>query len=88
MLQQHFEALMHNIFDPYLRKFVLVFFDVILVYSASMEENLEHLQLVFKLLQKNQLFSKQSKCNFVQTNIEYLGHVITREIVSTNIEAI
>lgn len=79
-----FQALMHHIFGPYLRKFVLVFFDDILIYSASLDEHLKHLQLVFQLLQANQLCAKRSKCSFAQTKVEYLGHIITGEGVSTD----
>lgn len=80
-----FQALMHEIFGPYLRKFVLVFFDDILVNSANLEDHIRHLRRVFELFQQNRLFAKWSKCSFAQTQVEYLGHVISGERVSTDV---
>lgn len=79
-----FQALMHTIFGPYLRKFMLVFFDDILVYSANLPEHVTHLQVVFELLASHQLFAKRSKCTFAQPKIEYLGHIISGHGISTD----
>ena len=71
-----FKYLMNDIFREHLHRFILVFFDDIFVYSTSEEDHLYHLQTVFHILQKQQLFAKAKKCVFTQPQIEYLGHII------------
>ncbi|GKA86443.1 putative mitochondrial protein [Tanacetum coccineum] len=80
-----FQALMNKVFAPFLRKFVLVFFDDILVYSRDMTEHAKHLELVLKTMPSQQLYAKMSKCVFGATQVEYLGHVISRIGVSTDL---
>ena len=71
-----FQSFMNGIFKPYLRKFVLVFYDI-LIYSSSLEEHLCHVTTVLKLLRSNTLYAKMSKCYFGVQQIEYLGHYIS-----------
>lgn len=79
-----FQGLMNHVFAEYLRKFVLIFFDDILIYSSSMELHLVHLKKVFQLMRINQLFAKRSKCEFETDKVEYLGHFIQASGVSTD----
>lgn len=79
-----FQSLMNSLFGEYLRKFILVFFDDILIYSQSLEEHLYHLETVLELLQKEHLFAKYNKCAFAVKQIAYLGHIINGEGVSTD----
>ncbi|GJW00940.1 putative mitochondrial protein [Tanacetum coccineum] len=79
-----FRALINEVFTPFLRKFVLVFFDDILVFNKDMEEHVEHLALVLNTMQSQQLFAKMSKCVFGTGQVEYLGHVISGKGVSTD----
>ncbi|GJR99717.1 ty3-gypsy retrotransposon protein [Tanacetum coccineum] len=72
-----FQATMNQLFSPYLRKFVIVFFDDILIYSANLAAHLEHLHCVFQRLQDNHFYVKESKCVFGATTLEYLGHIIS-----------
>lgn len=72
-----FQALMNTIFSEHLRKFILVFFDDILIYSHSMEDHERHLGIVMGIMRINQLSAKRSKCVFAVTQVEYLGHVIS-----------
>ena len=79
-----FQCLMNNILTPFLRHFVLVFLDDILIYSPTLPHHLDHLQLVFQKLRDNQLYLKASKCSFAQEQLEYLGHVISAAGVATD----
>ena len=72
-----FQALMNAIFRPYLRKFVLVFFDEILVFNSNFSDHLSHLKIVLEVLQSHQLYAKKSKCVFGCAEVEYLGHIIS-----------
>ena len=79
-----FQALMNDVFSPYLRRFVLVFFDDILVFSPTLELHPQYLRLVLELLQQHQLYAKRSKCAFGYPEVEYLGHIISGNGVSTD----
>ena len=79
-----FQSLMNGIFKPYLRKFVLVFFYDILIFSQSLQEHLQHVRAVLELLRANVLYAKRSKCCFGVSQVEYLGHFISGEKVSTD----
>ena len=68
---------MNHIFDKFLSKSVIVFFDYILLYIKDITSRLFHLEEVFQLLVKHQLVLKQSKCIFGQTYVSYLGHTIS-----------
>lgn len=73
-----FQSVMNEIFKPYLRRFVLVFFDDILVYSGDWNTHLQHLAVVLQVLQQHQFVANKNKCAFGQEKIEYLGHVISK----------
>ena len=55
-----FQPPMNDVFKPYLRRFVLVFFDDILVFSPTLELHLQHLKTVLELLLQHQLYAKRS----------------------------
>jgi hypothetical protein len=55
---------MNYIFKPFLIKFVLVFFDDILIYKKIREEHVKHIDRVLQLLEVQQLYANHSKCAF------------------------
>ena len=68
---------MNHLFQPFLRRFIIVFFDDVLVYSKTMADHLGHLETTFKLLLSGKFSLKHTKCTFAQSQLEYLGHVVS-----------
>jgi hypothetical protein len=79
-----FQNFMNQLLAPLLRRCVVVFLDDVLVYSATLEDHVRHLRQVFELLQQHELHLEQSKCLFAQKRLEFLGHVISAEGISTD----
>lgn len=73
-----FQAIMNEVFRPYLRRFVLVFFDDILIYSPSTKEHIEHVETVLSLLKQQRLYANNKKCEFGKQEVSYLGHIISQ----------
>ena len=67
-----FQGLMNSICKHFLGKFVLVFFDDILIYIKSWKDRVQHVDTVLKLLEEKQLSIKTSKCFFGVQEVEYL----------------
>jgi len=79
-----FQGAMNVTLAPGLRRFALVFFDDILVYSRTLEEHVHHLCRVLSWLQADQWKPKLSKCKFALQTISYLGHVVSADGLSTD----
>ncbi|GJY90506.1 reverse transcriptase domain-containing protein [Tanacetum coccineum] len=73
-----FMDLMNRVCKPYLDKFGIVFIDDILIYSKTKEDHEVHLRLVLKLLRKEKLYAKFSKCEFWLQEMHFLGHVVNQ----------
>jgi len=83
-----FQALMNLVLQPFLRRFVLVFFDDILIYSLFSAEDLRHVRLILRTLQEHSLYLKKSKCSFGSQSVAYLGHVISSDGVAMDAEKV
>jgi hypothetical protein len=84
----NFMCLMNGVFINYLDKFVIVFLDDIRIYSMTKEEHEQHLRMVLQVLRKNQLYAKLSKCTFYQKKIHCLGHIVSKDGITVDVENI
>ncbi|KAL0312114.1 UNVERIFIED_CONTAM: Transposon Ty3-G Gag-Pol polyprotein [Sesamum radiatum] len=74
-----FQTAMNDLLRPH--RFVIVFFDDSLVYSGTWVDHLFHLSVILDLLLSNHFFAKFSKCCFGVSTVDYLGHLISADVI-------
>ncbi|KAL4007870.1 hypothetical protein ACER0C_001722 [Sarotherodon galilaeus] len=79
-----FQRLMQRMFGDQQCQSLLLYLDDIIVFSSSVSQHLQRLEMVMKRLQQEGLKAKLEKCTFFQPKVNYLGHVISCEGVSTD----
>jgi hypothetical protein len=86
-----FMRLMNEVLRAFIGKFVVVYFDDILIYSTSIDEHIDHLRVVFNALRDAHLFGNLEKCTFCTDRVSFLGYVVTPqgiEVDHAKVEAI
>ena len=81
-----FQRLMNLSLSGMLWSECLVYLDDIIIFVCTFEEHLCHLTSVLELerLRAVNLKAKLSKCNFLQQQVHYLGHVISPNGIATD----
>jgi hypothetical protein len=80
----YFMNMMNKVFMEFLDKFVIVFFDDILIYSKSNEEHEKHLRLIMEKLREHKLYAKFSKCEIWLSEVAFLGHIVSKEGIAVD----
>jgi hypothetical protein len=71
-----FMRVMNDVLRPFLDDCVIVYLDDILIFRKSCEEHVMHVKQVLDVLKKEKLFLKMSECEFGNTSLVYLGHIV------------
>ena len=74
-----FKRLMQNCLGELNLTYALIYLDDVIVFSRTEEEHLTRLWAVFERFQEHGLKLKPSKCHFLQKEIAFLGHKVSKE---------
>ena len=83
-----FQRMMNTILRDGLDRFVLVFLDDILIYSRTIEEHERHIRAVLDRLRAEKFFGRIKKCDFYQTEVEYLGFDVGADGVKPSVSKV
>lgn len=83
-----FQRVMDNVLREHIGVRCLVYMDDIIIYSTSLQEHLVNLKKVMETLRKYNFKIQIDKCEFLQKEVAFLGHIVTPEGVKPNPEKI
>ena len=83
-----FMRLMNHVLRPFIRKFVVVYFDDVLIYSASIELHISHVRSVLDILRLEELYANLAKCLFCCEELVFLGFIISAQGIHVDEEKV
>jgi hypothetical protein len=86
-----FMRLINHVLRHFIGKFVVVYFDDVLIYSRNESEHIHHIRQVLLVLRDTKLYGNLDKCPFCKDKIIFLGYVVSAngvEVEESKIAAI
>jgi hypothetical protein len=83
-----FMRLMNHVLRAFIGKFVVMYFDDILVYSTNLDEHIEHLRCVLEVLRCEKLYANFKKCTLCMEKVVFLGYVVSTKGIEVDEEKV
>jgi hypothetical protein len=74
-----FTRVMNQAFRPFIGKFVVVYFDDILICSPNKEKHIQHVREVLCVLRREKFYASPTKCSFMKDSVLFLGYVVSKD---------
>jgi hypothetical protein len=71
-----FMRLMNHMLRSVIGKFVVIYFDDILIFSKKIEKHVDHIRQVLDVLKKEKLYANLVKCTFYTYQVVFLGFIV------------
>lgn len=79
-----FMRVMNHALHPFIGKFMVVYFDDILIFRTTLEGHISHLRDVLSVLRRDQLFATKKKCAFRVDEVHFLGYIVSARGLSVD----
>jgi len=83
-----FMRLMNHVLRNFIGKFVVVYFDDILIYSKTLDSHIGHVKGVLEVLRREKLYANKDKCIFCTHEVVFLGFVVSSKGVKVDEEKV
>jgi hypothetical protein len=83
-----FMRLINHVLCAFIGKFVVVYFDDILIYNKNLDDHVVHVKSVLDVLSKERLFGKLKKCTFYTDKLASLGFVVSAQGIQVDEEKV
>jgi hypothetical protein len=74
-----FMRVMNQAFRPFIGKFVVVYFDDILIYNPNKEKHIQHVREVLCVLRREKFYASPKKCSFMKDLVLFLGYIVSKD---------
>ncbi len=79
-----YQSLMNYTFAPYIRVFMDVYLDDIIIYSNTLEDHITHVKLVIDALAQEKLYLSSTKLQFLQAEMKVLRRIVDNHGIQMN----